>query len=227
MKDAAPSKGDLNSGRLICIVGPSGAGKDSVIDYAKANLPSGIEVRFARRTITRPSQSGGENHEAVTEEEFKRLLSCGAFVLHWSANGLSYGIRRGLHEWLAADRTVVVSGSREHLPVLRAEFPRAEVVLITAPREVLQQRLTGRGRERPEAVGKRLERSQRLGDAVPGARTILNTGALETAGEALIALLAGNRAAQSSLAREEIKFPKMESKLTEEWRRYWVSTIRS
>ncbi len=179
-------------GRLIYIVGPSGAGKDSVIGYARARLPVEAGVVFAKRTVTRPASAGGEDHIAVTDEEFERLLAQGAFAMHWRANGLAYGIGAELRGWLDAGCTVVVSGSRAHLPVALAEFPGLEVVQVSASVETLRARLGARGREDAAQVESRLERAatQSLPPGIQ-ARRIDNDGDLAVAGERLLASLLG------------------------------------
>lgn len=179
------------NGRLIYVVGPSGSGKDSVMDYARARLPAGSRVVFARRTITRPAAAGGERHEAVTPEAFDRRLAQGDFAMHWQANGLSYGIGREIRDWLEAGRTVVVSGSRGHLPEAIAAFPALEVVHVSAPLETLKRRLETRGREDAANVARRIERAARLGlPAGLQAFEISNDGELAEAGEHMLAFIA-------------------------------------
>lgn len=178
------------NGRLVYIVGPSGSGKDSVIAYARAHLPAQANVVFARRTVTRPAAAGGEGHHPVTAAEFDALRRSGAFAMHWRANGHCYGIGRELLDWLDAGRTVVVSGSRAHLPCTRADFPAIEVVHVWASPPLLRERLLARGREDAAGVERRLERGARF--ALPEAATALriaNDGALERAGEQLLRFL--------------------------------------
>jgi ribose 1,5-bisphosphokinase len=174
-------------GRLVYIVGPSGSGKDSVISAARALLPAGADVAFARRTITRPESAGGEHHRAVTMEGFERLLADGAFAMHWRANGHAYGIGREMLDWLAEGRTVVVSGSRAHLPEALAAFPGMEVVLVTAAPDLLRRRLLERGREDSAQVAARLERADAFDRQVAAAQAlrIVNEGALDDAGRVL------------------------------------------
>src|ERR1700729_2806002 len=87
---------DLRVGTLFFVVGPSGSGKDSLIDGARTVLePTGRYV-FARRVITRPAGSAGEDHEFTTEEEFARRESLGDFLISWNAHGLRYGLLASL-----------------------------------------------------------------------------------------------------------------------------------
>ena len=160
------------------------------MDYARVRLPADSNVVFAQRTITRPAAAGGECHEAATPEAFDSRLAQGGFAMHWRANGLAYGIGREIRDWLQAGRTVIVSGSREHLPDAMAAFPALEVVHVSAPLETLKHRLAARGREDAAQVARRIERAARLGlPAGLQAFEIINAGALADAGERLLAFI--------------------------------------
>jgi ribose 1,5-bisphosphokinase len=146
------------SHRLVVVIGPSGAGKDSVLEGLRANWPFTQPARFARRTITRPVKPDDEQHEAVNAARFEQLLEAQAFAMHWQANGLSYGIRRSELEPLDSGRWLFVNGSRAYLPQALQAWPQATVVHISASRDILAQRLAQRGRETGDAVAKRLSR---------------------------------------------------------------------
>ena len=85
-------------GSLLYVMGPSGAGKDSVLGRARALLPSDAPVVFAHRYITRPADTGGENHVAVTRAEFAMRRDHGLFAYHWGAHGNDYGVGREIHD---------------------------------------------------------------------------------------------------------------------------------
>lgn len=175
------------SRRLIYVIGPSGAGKDSVLHALRHNWPGAASAHWAQRTITRPVQAGGEQHEAMDEAAFDALRALGAFGLHWEANTLRYGVRTTELAPLAEGRKVFVNGSRGHLPTLLARWPEATVVHISASLQVLAQRLAARGRETPEAIAARLQREISL--ALPANHiAIQNEGSLQAAASAL-----GNR----------------------------------
>lgn len=177
-------------GALVYVMGPSGAGKDSVLGRARALLPPGAPVVFAHRYITRPADSGGENHVALTREEFATRRAYGLFAYHWNAHGNDYGVGREIHDWRAAGLTVVVSGSRDHFLRTGGLDSLARPVLITAPAERLKERLAGRGRESAIEAAKRLQRANAYEVDDPRLVTIVNEGSLEEAAAAFLRLLA-------------------------------------
>ncbi|MDH1927957.1 MULTISPECIES: phosphonate metabolism protein/1,5-bisphosphokinase (PRPP-forming) PhnN [Pseudomonas] len=177
------------TGRLIFLVGPSGSGKDSLIDASREQLAvAGVEV--ARRVITRSAEAKGEAAQGVTPEQFDTLRAQGAFAMHWRANGLDYGIPRQVDQWLAAGRAVLVNGSRAYLAEARQRYPDLLVVLVRVKPEVLRQRLLARGRETTEEVEQRLARSARLQAAAdPSVLVLDNSSTLEAAVAAFLSLL--------------------------------------
>lgn len=178
-------------GRLIYLIGPSGAGKDSLIRWVKHNLPPGAPVEFARRTITREPEQNGEPHHVVDAAAFDQLHQEGRFSLAWRANGHGYGIGKEVHAWLKRGLTVVVNGSREHLPDALRTFPGLELVHVTAPAELLNERLARRGRESAAEIEGRLARGAFSPPADVPLLEIRNDGEIESAGRVLRAMLLG------------------------------------
>jgi ribose 1,5-bisphosphokinase len=178
------------AGALVYIMGPSGAGKDSVLGRARAMLSSDLPVVFAHRYITRPHDIGGENHVALSPAEFALRRAHGLFAFHWQAHGNDYGIGHEIHAWRRAGLTVVVSGSREHFRTMDGVDKDTVPVLITAPAERLQERLLKRGREDAAAAAERLRRSAMQDFDHAGMVTITNDRALDQAADAFVRLLA-------------------------------------
>ncbi len=144
------------TGRVFAVVGPSGAGKDTLLSGAVAASGG---LHWARRTITRPESAGGEPFEGITAAEFDRLRDENAFALQWPAHGLQYGIRQAEFAPLAFGVDVLFNGSRAALPMALAQFPDLIVLRITAPSKVLAERLAARGRETAAEIEGRLARA--------------------------------------------------------------------
>ena len=150
---------------LVLVVGPSGAGKDTLLDAARASLAGDPRFRFVRRDITRPAEAGGEAHRSVDRATFAARRAAGGYALAWEAHGLAYGIPADIADDLAAGRVVVANVSRAAIAEAAAKF-EVRVLLITAPAAVLAQRLGARGREDAAAVARRLEREAAIPDGV-------------------------------------------------------------
>lgn len=174
------------TGRFVAVVGPSGAGKDSVMAYARDRL--GDSVVLVRRVVTRPADGGSEDHDSIGEAEFADGVAAGRFALHWQAHGLCYGLPRDFECDLKAGRVVLANLSRAVLPDVLRLFPTALVVEVVAEPEIIAARLLRRGREDAGEIRRRLERS--TGFRLPASTVrIDNSGPLEVAGEHLVALV--------------------------------------
>jgi ribose 1,5-bisphosphokinase len=172
-------------------MGPSGAGKDSVLRHARRELDGRYPIAFAHRYITRPTGEDIENYIALSPGEFELRRSRGLFAFDWEAHGWRYGIGQEIELWRRTGLIVVIDGSRQHFLQRRAALSDALPVLITAAPDILRQRLIARGREDAAAIDRRLERARTYAPAAPDLVTIDNSGALENAGAALAALLIG------------------------------------
>jgi ribose 1,5-bisphosphokinase len=180
-------------GRLVLVVGPSGVGKDSVIEGVRARLGGEGGVLVARRMVTRPS-GDGEDHDSCDPETFDALEKAGAFALSWRAHGLAYGIPIAVEDQRARGRDVIANVSRTVVEDARRRLPPVMVVEITAPPDVLAARIAARGRGSDRSAAERVGRSA----GIPAVRPDLvvdNGGALEAAVERMAAALAGDRAA--------------------------------
>lgn len=176
--------------RLYYVVGASGAGKDSLMQYARAALDGKDAIVFAHRYITRAVQADGENHIALTKAEFLQRKRNDLFAMTWQSHGYHYGIGTEVDLWLDKGLNVVVNGSRSYIPSALARYPQLQVIWISAAPQVLAARLARRGRESRTEISARLQRNARLGvEPPPGALHINNEGPLASAGSLLVKLL--------------------------------------
>jgi ribose 1,5-bisphosphokinase len=165
------------SGKLVLVVGPSGAGKDSLLDRARADLAGDARFVFARRVITRIARD--EDHDTVTNAEFDEIRNQGGFLLHWSAYGLCYGLPIALRDDLATGRIVVANASRSVITDAEAMGLSVSILHITASPSVLAGRIAGRGRETREDIEARLSRQPDVETIAAEVRSICNDGPLD------------------------------------------------
>jgi len=178
-------------GTLIVVVGPSGAGKDSLINYARARLACDPAILFVRRTVTRAADAATEDHESLTQDAFAAAAADGHFAVVWEAHGLRYGIPASARAHIAAGGVAVANGSRAALPGILASFGKVTVVHVTARPDVLASRLAMRGREDAATIQARLERKPSGPAGCEGWIEIDNSGEIAIAGERLIAVIRG------------------------------------
>lgn len=175
--DATPAR----HGFMIAVVGPSGAGKDSLLNLARAHYRDDPGVGFVQRVITRPADGATEDHIPATSEDFEALERGGRFAVSWGAHGLRYGIPVETVQDIAAGRILLANGSRAALDRFGAAYPHLAVLEITARPEIIASRLAGRGRETAEQIERRIARD--TGDWRPDCRHIRidNSGAIDDA----------------------------------------------
>ncbi|MCK1743726.1 phosphonate metabolism protein/1,5-bisphosphokinase (PRPP-forming) PhnN [Bradyrhizobium sp. 139] len=174
---AQDAAGGSGPGRLVLVVGPSGAGKDTLLRLAQAACIDDQNVVFARRVVTRES-SEAEDNMAMSQGEFRRAREHGDFAVHWEAHGHLYALPLEINDDIRAGRTVVANVSRTVIGALHQAYANVVVVAITAPPDVLAQRLAARARHSDGNIAERLSRS--VDDASAHADvTILNAGSAE------------------------------------------------
>ena len=177
----------IGPGRLILVVGPSGAGKDTLLGFAKASCAEDANIVFPRRVVTREASSS-EDNIAVSPDEFRQALARGDFAMHWEAHGQSYGLPRAIDDEIRAGRSVVVNVSRTMIEAARRAYASVVVIAITAPPEVLAARIQMRARSSDGNSEQRLDRTV---DTVPPDVTILNVGRPEDHARRLVRAIKG------------------------------------
>jgi ribose 1,5-bisphosphokinase len=153
-----PRTGLIGPGRLVLVVGPSGAGKDTLIALVQAACADDPSVVFPQRVVTREA-STFENNAAVSPMMFGQMLAHGDFAFQWEAHGLRYGVPRSIMDDIRAARAVVVNVSRTIVELARRSYANVTVVSVTAPPDVLAQRIADRGRASDGQVDGRIRRA--------------------------------------------------------------------
>jgi phosphonate metabolism protein PhnN/1,5-bisphosphokinase (PRPP-forming) len=115
----------------VLVVGPSGAGKDTLIARARAACRGDATVVFPARVITRPP-SIFEDNEFMPPSAFEQAAANGAFAIWWSAHGHMYGIPLAVDFDIEAGRTVVCNVSRTVVAAVRERYANVVTVLVAA-----------------------------------------------------------------------------------------------
>jgi ribose 1,5-bisphosphokinase len=160
---AIAGAGLIGPGRFILVVGPSGAGKDTVINHARTLCAHDPDIVFVRRVVTRP-RSIAEDHDSLDNASFDSAVDNGMFAFWWRAHGLKYGIPRTADLDIRTGRTLVCNVSRGIVADVRNGYAHVDAVLITAPAAVLSARLSNRSRDTDGNLTARLQRSDSYAD---------------------------------------------------------------
>ena len=171
---------------LFYIIGASGAGKDTLINYARNTINGAGQIIFAHRYITRPPNSGNENHVHLCKHEFQQRMEANFFALNWESHGNFYGIGCEVDTWLNSGFSVVVNGSREYLPVVRQLYPALKVILIVADEEAISNRLSNRGRESAAEIENRIARTSQISTDLENCIKLENNSTIAEAGDSLV-----------------------------------------
>jgi ribose 1,5-bisphosphokinase len=183
--------GAIGPGRLVLVVGPSGAGKDTLLGLAKAALADDRTIVFARRIVTREA-SVFEDNEQVGLEAFRQALAQDAYAMHWEAHGHCYALPRAIDDEIRAGHTLIANVSRTVIGAARRAYAEVAVVSITAPPQVLAERLAMRARGSDGKIEQRLGRTVDDAASAPDF-TIMNVSSAEYHARQLVRIIKGDR----------------------------------
>lgn len=191
LDNAADQAATIGPGRLVLVVGPSGAGKDTLLGLARAATADDANVVFPRRIITREA-SISEDNEHVSPGTFREAMNRGEFAMHWEAHGNCYALSRAIDDDIRAGRTVVANVSRTVIEAMRLAYADVTVVSITAPPNVLADRIAMRARSSDGRLEARLSRTVEDAAIAPDV-TIVNTGGAEYHSRQLVRAVKGEK----------------------------------
>mgnify|MGYP001239274720 CR=1 FL=1 len=153
---------------LLVVSGPSGAGKDSLVDGLRAAEP---KVAYSVSATTRPPRPGemeGVHYHFLAREEFDRRRAGGGFLETREYAGNLYGTPKSfVEECLAAGRDIVMKPEVNGAMAIKNAFPHAVLVFLTVPSTaVLRERLELRRTETRETIEERVAIAAREADAI-------------------------------------------------------------
>lgn len=186
-----PSMNPGDGPRLVVLSGPSGVGKDSVIEHIRAREPwVWLSVSVTTRPI-RDYEVNGLHYHFVDREEFRRLVEAGEFLEWAEFAGNLYGTPRGpVEARLAAGQSALLKIDLQGARQVRQAMPGALLVFLAPPSwEELKRRLIGRGTDDEETIRQRLEHAQEELAAEPEFDVTIVNHTVEQAAAELVGLL--------------------------------------
>jgi len=184
----------LRPGKLVVISGPSGVGKTSILRRLLSDLPQLIPSVSATTRPPRAGEKDGVDYHFLSAGEFEKRRAAGEFLeccrvygrQHWYGTLVAEVAPR-----LAAGAWVVLEIDVEGTLSILERYPEAVTIFVEPTRpDQLEERLTGRGTESPEAMARRLEVARReLLEAHRYQHRVVNEN-LETAVDSIKRILA-------------------------------------
>lgn len=180
---------------LLVVSGPSGSGKDSLVDALRVAEP---KLAYSVSATTRPPRPGeieGQHYWFLERAEFERRRAAGEFLETRDYAGNLYGTpRKPIEEALAGGRDLVMKPEVNGAMAIKILYPQAVLVFLTVPSAaILRERLEQRRTESPETIEERVAIAAREADAIGNYEYLIVNDDFEAALEKLRAVLIAER----------------------------------
>ena len=149
-------------GKLFVVSGPSGVGKNTLLNAVVARS---VHVRYsisATSRAMRPGEVDGKSYYFVTREQFEKLIADDALLEYAEYVGNYYGTPlQPIREAIEAGTDIVMDVDVVGALKIKKRVPSAVLIFITAPSfEEIRSRLVHRGDVAPEIMAERLEHAK-------------------------------------------------------------------
>ena len=185
----------MNKGTLVVFSGPSGCGKDTILQkYLDGREDVFLSISATTRS-PRPGEVDGVNYFFLSEEQFKKKIAHDGMLEYACYCGNYYGTPRdSVYQKLDAGIDVILEIEVQGALQIKERCPEAAMIFVMPPSmEELRSRLVGRGTEDMETVEKRLSQAREEMKAAPQYDYIIVNNTIEQAAEDLHAVLRSQR----------------------------------
>jgi len=152
----------LQRGRIFIVSGPSGAGKDTIVN--NLNLANYNLQKIATYTTRKPriNEKEGKPYYFVTKKQFKNLIKQDKIVEYNFYNGNYYGtskkdIENTLKNGKNALLTIDVNGALN----IKKRYPNSFLIFINSKLSDIKRRLEKRGQNTHDEIEERLKTAKK------------------------------------------------------------------
>ena len=149
----------MYNNKLFILSAASGTGKTSLARALVDRLPD-VTLSISHTTrAPRPGERQGEHYHFVTPAEFQAMIDRGEFLEHAEVFGNRYGTTRpAVEQLLAQGKRVIFDIDWQGARSIKRVWPQAQSIFLLPPsRATLEQRLRGRGQDKPDVIARRMQ----------------------------------------------------------------------
>lgn len=178
-------------GVLIVLSGPSGVGKDSVLDVLKQIYPSAGKCVTMTTRRPRDGEVDGVDYTFVSVEDFKKRIDDGGFLEYAEVHGNFYGTPRAkVEENLKLGADIILKIDVQGAMAVKRKMSSAVLVFLLPPSmEELERRLRSRLTETDAELATRLANAQNELEQIPHYDYIVINDVISKAAEELKAVI--------------------------------------
>lgn len=179
------------NGLLVVFSGPSGVGKDTVLEELAKVYPSFRRCVTTTTRQPRDYEVDGEDYTFISVEQFKSQIEQGAFLEWAEVHGNLYGTpRQWVQDRISQGLDVILKIDVQGGAEVKRQMPTALLVFIAPPSvEELERRLRGRNSESEDNISKRLANAMRELDQIPSYDYVVENDTVAGAADELRAIL--------------------------------------
>jgi guanylate kinase len=180
----------------VVLTGPSGAGKDSIVERLKTLLPAAVFATTATDRAPRPEERDGVDYYFVSTDRFEEMIREGGLLEYARVYDQWKGVPKApVREALERGADVVMRTDVQGARYIAREVPGTLTIFIAAPSdEELERRLRSRGGDSEEQVALRLQVAREETEQASDFDYMVVNDDLEHAAEEIVAIIDRARA---------------------------------